>query len=64
MTKFNGKKVISMLWFLGAIWGIILVPLFLVSPWVALFGYGLFVLMQANPITSYSKLVPKLLKWA
>ncbi len=58
------KKVISMLWFLGAIWGIILVPLSLVSPWVALVGYGLFVLMQANPITSYSKLVPKLLKWA
>ena len=64
MTKFNGKKVISMLWFLGAIWGIVLFPRSLVSLWAALVGYGLFVLMQTNRITSYSKLVPKLLKWA
>ena len=43
MTKFNGKKVISMLWFLGAIWGIVLFPRSLVSLWAALVGYGLFV---------------------
>jgi uncharacterized membrane protein len=56
------KKVLPILWLFGAVTGLILVPISLLNPWVALCGYGLFVISQANPITSFGKLIPQLLK--
>jgi len=56
------KKVLMVLWFLGAIWGIVLVSISFINPWVALGGYAVFVVMQANPISSFSSLIPRILK--
>jgi hypothetical protein len=56
------RKVLTILWLFGAATGLILVPLSLLNPWVALCGYGLFVISQANPINSFGKLIPQLLK--
>jgi H+/Cl- antiporter ClcA len=56
------KKVLPILWLFGAVTGLILVPISLFNPWIALCGYGLFVISQANPITSFGKLIPRLLK--
>jgi hypothetical protein len=56
------KKILPILWISGAVTGLILVPISLLNPWVALIGYGLFVMSQANPITSFGRLIPRLLK--
>jgi hypothetical protein len=56
------RKVLTILWLFGAATGLILVPLSLLNPWVALCGYGLFVISQANPINSFGKLIPQILK--
>ncbi len=56
------KKVFPVLWAFGALWGVLLVPISLINPWVALAGYGVFVIMQANPIESFSRLIPVLIK--
>jgi uncharacterized membrane protein len=56
------KKILPILWISGAVTGLILVSISLLNPWVALIGYGLFVMSQANPITSFGRLIPRLLK--
>ena len=56
------RKVLPILWGIGALWGIVLVPLALINSWVALIGFAIFVLLQANPIKSYERIIPTLIK--
>jgi hypothetical protein len=46
-----------------ALLGILLVVLSLSYPWVALAGYGLFILTNINPVKSMNKAMPILLKY-
>jgi uncharacterized membrane protein len=56
-------KMTTIIYVSEALLGILLVALSLAYPWLALAGYGLFILTNVNPVKSMNKAMPMLSKY-
>jgi uncharacterized membrane protein len=54
------RKTLPLFFGFSTIIGVALIAISLVNPWIALTGYGLYVLMNASPVTSMGKLMVRL----
>jgi uncharacterized membrane protein len=54
------RKTLPLFFGFSTITGVALIAISLLNPWIALTGYGLYVLMNASPVTSMGKLMLRL----
>ena len=43
-----------------SIYGIVVIGISLIFPWVALFGYSLYILSKSNPTKAFNRMIPKI----